>query len=448
MNLQRPAERLSSAVRALRVLAHVALLAPIASCPSPGTLANGEEFVLLPSIVAVQPAVVGGASSFRLEVVSRGVVGNPTDPEPLVWTASDPGVVIVPDHAHGTAQVTLPVLPAGSSIVITATNGTRAATSMAMFRMLATGASDEARDDLVDGGNPSVILTSGDMGGTCAYDRVAAFNGSAPIGAQNTSASCDRADAAIFSEGGAPKIVRPAGWTSLQDIIDASGNGGPIIIPTMVVIGVEDAAVPQANVDEDNFLLTAGDTYRFSRSGIAIPTSAQTRIREKLATVMRCADVATLPSTVTPDPTKLNIYHVTSVVDVDGTIQRGYFCTPNVILVAHGMALDNTFAHELGHALGLISPYFGHIDGVSGFIRDNVMSTDAATGQDDRHRLSLGQLFRMHVDGRSWLRRNSDLTDGPFTCSCDPYSTKVCPALSADLRPLLVPLPAAGAPCP
>ncbi len=447
MTSARTAVTRSGAMRVLGALALGTLSSCSGCATEPETLATGEEFVVLPKIVYIQPSEVGPGTPFRLEVVSRSSVANPTDPEPLVWTASDPAVVIVPDHTNGTALITVPALPQGDNVVITARNGTRSATSLILSRLVSSAGWDEVRDELVDGVSPSVSLLTGAVASGCAHDRIDAFNGSAIIGQLGVSTGCDRADAAIFSEGAAPLIKRPAAWTALQDVIDATGNGGAISIPTQLVIGVDAADAPAATTNEGDYLLAAGDTYRMSRSGIALLASAQTVIREALPDMTTCTDVAALGPTVAPNPKSLNIYHLTTVT-AGGVKVRGLFCAPNVILINHTWALTTTLAHEIGHALGLISPSSGHTTYIDGFIRDNLMSTTADVGNDYRHRLSLGQLYRIHVDGRSWLRRNPDLTDGPFLCSCDPYATNVCPTLPADLRPLLASLPPAGGTCP
>ncbi|MEP7001781.1 MAG: hypothetical protein ABI969_14940 [bacterium] len=433
----------------LRVLGAF-VLAILSSCDgceeSAGSLATGEEFVVLPRIVHVQAPGPRMTSSLRLEVVSRGIVGNPTDPSPLTWTATKPGVTFVSSGAS--TIMTLTALPAGEWFSVTARNGGRAATSIIVVDLASSQPWDEVRDDVANGENPSAALLTGTLGDGCAYDRVEAFSGGGGIGQLTSAAPCARTDVAIFSVTGRPLITRPVAWTAVQDIVDATGNGGPIGIPIQLVIGVPVADANNAALDEANFLLSASDTYRNMRTGIELPPSLQTTISQALPpTFTKCANIPTLPAAVAPNPTKLNIYHISVVEDGAGTRQRGFFCTPNVILMGHGWALQTTLGHELGHALGLMAPSFGHTDNVAGFIRDNVMSTDAALGQDARFRFSLGQLYRMHIDGRSWLRRNPDLSPGAFTCGCDPYARLVCPALPTDLRPIIGAMPAPGGSC-
>ena len=446
MTSPRSTVRRSAAIRAFGALALGTLCSCSGCALDPEGLSTGEEFVVLPKVVHVQPSSVGPATSFRLEVLSRGPVGNPTNPEPLVWTSNVAGVDIVPDHVNGTAVVTLPDLAAGDGVVITARNGTRAAHALVYFRVVASQGWDEARDDLVDGLSPSVSLLAGNVNGTCQYDRVDAFNGSAIVGQFDVSSTCARADAIVFSEGARPVVTRPFVWTAAQDLVDATLSTDAIVIPMQLVIGIADVATAEKN--EADYLLAAGDAFRMSRSGIALLPSAQTIIRELLPSTSTCEDVKLLTGPGAPNPKNLNIYHLAKVV-VGGTEVRGVFCTPNVILINHSWALTATLGHEIGHALGLIAPAWGHTDNITGFIGDNLMSATADDGNDIRRRMSLGQLYRVHVDGRSWLRRNpTDLSDGPFLCHCDPYAANVCPALPADVRPLLKQLPAPGGACP
>jgi hypothetical protein len=97
--------------------------------------------------------------------------------------------------------------------------------------------------------------------------------------------------------------------------------------------------------------------------------------------------------------------------------------------------VDNVLAHEMGHALGLVEPWewSGHADDVKGMSSDNLMwaGLDDAVAHS-RYRLSIGQVFRMHFDKRSWLNFGQTATD----CGCDPYAVRPCPKMSADVTPV------------
>ena len=434
----------------MRVLGACALAA-LASCSgcelAPESLSSSEEFVLLPRIVHVPASGITAPLALRLEVVARDAWQNPTTPA-LTWESTNLDVTFV---SSGMATVaTLPIMAPGSNLVIKVRSQTLWSATIFLFDVDPAAPSDQARNEFARGDNPSIALLTGRSSGGCAHDNVVAFVGGGTIGQWTQDAGCDREDAAIFSVNSRPLLKRPAGWTDMADLVDATGNGGPIGIPIQLVIGVAADEADAAASNEAAYLLTTGDTYRTMRAGIELPASAQTTIRQPLpGTITRCSDLAALPASVLPDPKKLNIYHLSAVNGPDGPV-LGYFCTPNVILIDHALALATTLGHELGHALGLIEPLNGHTDPpvMQGFIRDNVMSTNARDGQDARFRFSLGQLYRMHYEGRSWLQRDMNLGDGPNKCSCDPYARNVCPALATDLWIPAVPLPPAGGTCP
>jgi hypothetical protein len=133
---------------------------------------------------------------------------------------------------------------------------------------------------------------------------------------------------------------------------------------------------------------------------------------------------------------------------------KGVSCRINgsrLIVIPLNRAVTTTLAHELAHLLGLegfYSPNGGHTGGcigadtISGFDETNLMygclDVDKAAARDW---LSLGQVFRMNVDERSWLNQTradgTRLRDGATVpCQCNPYANMPCPALSADFIPV------------
>ena len=153
-----------------------------------------------------------------------------------------------------------------------------------------------------------------------------------------------------------------------------------------------------------------------------------------------CADAEVLPAAAF-DANALNIYYVSGMAD------RGMSCAPPlyhpVIYVSADDAWDETLAHELGHRLGLIYPYplviGGHTTGTDGFEKNNIMW---GVGHDRvptrRHDLSLGQVFSINVDCRSWVNEKGMRGSTALTkcCQCDPYATGPCPLLAHDVVPV------------
>jgi hypothetical protein len=146
--------------------------------------------------------------------------------------------------------------------------------------------------------------------------------------------------------------------------------------------------------------------------------------------------------TAVSDPGRLNLYYVGGI---DG-LYPGMTCIynerlPYVLFVApaytHTPALT---AHELGHALGLqskaalpdgtISNDPGDVDDLElyrYFPGDNLMQSNVT----DVRQVTIGQIYRMHFDQRSWLRRGDPVTDGyPRLCQDSPILGGPCPPLT------------------
>jgi hypothetical protein len=135
----------------------------------------------------------------------------------------------------------------------------------------------------------------------------------------------------------------------------------------------------------------------------------------------------------------INVYLVSQEVSTDS---KGKWCwgptlrrLTNVIRYQRD-AVVTTLAHELGHMFSLHVPWgnppgehVGHVDRFAGFAHDNVMFAMADLNSTAaRTRLSVGQVYRMHFDRRSWLAPPT-----PADCGCDPY-TSGCGYLSRDTR--------------
>ena len=149
---------------------------------------------------------------------------------------------------------------------------------------------------------------------------------------------------------------------------------------------------------------------------------------------------------------QINVYYVRDVTDPPNA--KGYNCVaegaPNIIFVDHDQSDAFTLAHEIGHALGLLLPDWGHTDLTGGFYLDggnhplNVMSDYALAPAY----FSVGQVARMNLGTESWLNQPSH-ADGssvrhrqavfptlPIISTCGCLETDVladCPALVLDI---------------
>jgi hypothetical protein len=98
-----------------------------------------------------------------------------------------------------------------------------------------------------------------------------------------------------------------------------------------------------------------------------------------------------------------------------------------------------TLLHEIGHALSLSRPHWGHTNLIKGLFPDNVM----ARGATIAGHLSLGQIVRMHAESASWLNATTGVGSvrsrqmpSAFTtaCSCPGDSATLdCPQVDTDV---------------
>jgi hypothetical protein len=390
------------------------------------------HFTVLPRVVFVRPPESGAPIALRLEVVARNAVGEAEQPPPLTWTSSPAGASFIAGGSFAT--VTLPAGSATSGYRITAANGTDTDDILIIVSDAESAPIDEVYSPVVLGGDPDVVLASGLLENACTADSSFAFVGAVGLGRWSAASDCARAERVIFSVNGRPQSSRPMLWTSGQDVVNASPVQPPIAVPTQVVIGVSEAWRDSAQRFFNGSALFADAVFHNMRAGVQFPASQQNTLIQTLPPSFdKCSALPSLPLAVRPDPARINIY----IIDRVETNQKGYFCSPNVVLVSNLFGLSSSLAHELSHALGMIAQDSGHVDRVFGFRDDNLMgySQGLINGWDKRQRLSLGQVYRMHVDGRSYVKRGPGLVDGPETCPCDPYAGQRCPPLHVDVRP-------------
>jgi Carboxypeptidase regulatory-like domain len=166
-----------------------------------------------------------------------------------------------------------------------------------------------------------------------------------------------------------------------------------------------------------------------------------------------CSHVPTIKATsAIYDPNRINVYYV----DDPGGAGDGYTCIKNGarnIIFIRRTAYDYTLMHELGHAMGLDRPSWGHTTNFKGFYADasavppvalDVMDPNAS----DPTYLSLGQVARMNLSDSSFLNISTG-TGGTsvrsrqaaalgamavWACGCpEDAATTDCPALNKDI---------------
>lgn len=410
----------------------------VASCdPNSGFLQQASgPLLVLPQLVYVQRATTGQPMSFQLRAAPAAIENATINVGALTWSSDVAGTTFV--QSGDAAIVQLPAsLPAGSGLRITATDGGSSGSSVILLLGATTSPTDEVRAGPTLSADPDITFASGRRDTDCATDEMFAVVGSSPIGNWTGGEECDRREAALFSVHSRPFFAQPMPWTSAQEVVDATARPSANVVPLNVVIGVESAIQDTAERFVAGSLLFGEAVLHDMRAGITFPVASQTWSRVLLPDVRSCGTLSALPEVAKPKAGALNVY---MLAEVNGTL-RGRFCdaAPNVILLSWQHALSSTLVHEMGHALGLLTQNNGHVTSLFGFVNDNIMTTDAGAGagEDRRTRLSLGQVYRMRLEGRSWINRDGGLNPGPLACPCDPYAGTVCPLLFADVRPVV-----------
>jgi hypothetical protein len=135
----------------------------------------------------------------------------------------------------------------------------------------------------------------------------------------------------------------------------------------------------------------------------------------------RCVPSSTFSPFFKPDT--VNVYYIpTEALPLN---DGGYTChaagkqTYFIFLAESGTA---ELAHHLGHALGLQDVTDNQM------VQTNLMWNDPAMRGNE---LTLGQVFRMNVDTKSWLQR---LGGPPSALDCDDCDRDKCPGLLVDFR--------------
>jgi len=145
------------------------------------------------------------------------------------------------------------------------------------------------------------------------------------------------------------------------------------------------------------------------------------------------------------DPARLNVYFVRNThYAQDGLTCPGYKNqNPDVdryVIFLARLHTPSTLAHEIGHALGLVlraklpDQSTGQDDGdVNELKLDPYLPTDNLmySGVGNVGQITVGEIYRMHFDKRSWLWRGvAHTSDYPLECQPSPVEGGSCPPLT------------------
>jgi len=398
-------------------LAAVVLLAPaVAACPHRECPVT--EIELVPAQVVVG-ADLTNPITFELEArlwsgptAQRRSMAE-TAACRVTWsvTTSQSWLSIVGDpHTHrATVKIAAGVNPPSAALV-KAKAGDKTTNPGTEVRIVPAAVADQ---DIVHaaytaGSTPSVIVVNGtrDAADGPSDLWLAAFVRTALAGVEYGNASDPSWGAAVLDAKQAMVMYRST-WTPAQDQVGPAPSAPVRSIPVALRIAVDGSEDPgEVRTTALLDIEAANSILAENRAGI----------------VLGPIDVATIPVTevvppfadchsgdaLTPSGDRrgtLHLIYVSSLGGLTGLTCAGTDERPQTaIYIASGSYASATLIHEVGHALGLVVPVQGHSEATTGFDASNVM---AGIGWDTdpvgRHRLTVGQVFRMNADSASWL---------------------------------------------
>ncbi len=427
----------------------------------PDPIISGIE-VLPPKVMvdATRPATLKLTARVWSGPVSSRLSFSTSSVPPLVWTVSagSPWLSILRQDGN---EVTLQITPQTSlatEAVVTVTAGTWSASS----RLTPVVESTQDVVEASGGGlSPSVVVTKGVREGACDI-ALDAFVGTALIG--QLVKDCEGEGSAwgtVIMDAAHAVAMLPAHWTPVSDTVRfAAPPPPPRLVPIVLWIVVGGSGDREAfrNSVETTALasvVAANSVLAENRTGVeltVVDTMVDTTPEEK--TVV--ADCLTGDALVAnrDRPGTLRVYYVNSMGNARGFTCAGTDDHPqSAIYISAENEASSTLVHEVGHALGLTVPSQGHVDRprgletvfLKGFDASNVMTSGISDWDPvGRHRLSVGQVFRMNADSASWLNAAMSGNGSPvreasaprLACQCgeaDP--TGLCPRLRDDVAP-------------
>jgi len=434
---------------------------------------KAELLEIVPSTVFVTvPSNTGDTTRFELEArlwrkhEDHDWILIPESLGPLPeWEVTESWVHIVKRTAH---RVTLEIAdhpPLPHEVVVRATVDVAGVPVTAEGQVKIIADNHESTNDKVvakhlQEGPASVAVVEGQLDtgvdGQCARGNAVAVVRGGLIGDYEWGCEDASGSVSVFSiDHGAVHAEQV--WQSGQDSVDLRTDQGALTtLPVKIWVAdtVASDSVTQAfrntwNTQTQVDVWLANRSLRLNRSGI------------------RFSIVGGMPAFTNVDPAHcnerisqaekgvLNVYYASALLQ-----GRGLFCDPSptvsqrdwdVVLIDRMEYVPATLLHELGHALGLISPGVGHTNGLTGFRGDNVMwGHELDILAENRNHFSVGQIFRMNFEELSLINRSPAVTDDDppqvyegtparppnelrLQCQCQQDVGEPCPLLRTDV---------------
>ena len=275
--------------------------------------------------------------------------------------------------------------------------------------------------------NAVVLFDARDRFGNCLDDSFRRGTATVFMGDLHQNGFCN-SEVMIFSDDNAMALVRPTFWTdSVFDNLPVTLQ--PIRVAPIAVWLVDSSSDTQLRAQFG--MAAANYFYNFHNVGIAFsPTYTDISSNTSAVNLLdgQCVTDQIKASSFYR-PNQLNVYYI----DNPGLGDRGVNCfggEPNIIFI-NKTAVQETLAHELGHAFSLDHPNYPPAT-IDGFAANNIMWS-GATG---RTNFTIGQAVRMNLNVNSVLNVNKIriglVRDPP--CG-DRTVNELCPALIADSTP-------------
>lgn len=215
--------------------------------------------------------------------------------------------------------------------------------------------------------------------------------------------------------------------------------------------------------DIDTWLTIANTVLSINRTGLQIDLDWRKK-KQQLGSALQLGDKGdlsaicdTLKASDFTRPAKVNVTKGVNLFIADAVgNDNGYSCkSPNGVVILGRGAGALTFVHELGHTLGLRPwgapnnddpgfPWTGHTNKNPDILRNNVMwSRPNDGGSGHRNEFTLGQIYRMNFDDRSWIDTaavldGSENAKRPMVrCQDSATVSWPCPRLDLDIAELL-----------
>jgi hypothetical protein len=413
------------------------------------------EIVPPVTFVATDPAK---ATSFELEARlwtgpdAERLSVTEADGYALAWSVDQPWLQVESQPGfRATLHIEAGALPAGDGIVTVKAGG---ASAQARIVPAVAPGQDLLTSGYLAGMSPSLALARGvraSAGNPCDWWSAALVR-TGELGP--VVANCPGAEGAwglaVLDTAHAMALL-PVEWTPGENAIDAAPRQiqvRQVPLTLRIVVGGSDnldslrevvRRVALADVEAANATLLenrAGVVFRVVDTVTVTAADNATIIADCLA-----------GDTLTPAGNRPGMLHVFYVNDMGGA--RGFTCAGTDGLPQPGIFVGweshspSTLVHEMGHILGLTLPGYGHTELLEGFDVSNVMTG----GLDDRdpggrHRLTVGQVFRLNIEEASWLSLATDLNGSAvreagaprLACQCGGNdSAGRCPRLITDI---------------